>query len=37
VRMSMAALAVIVSVVVVVTVARFRTLGEVEYHEPFSG
>jgi len=37
VRMPMVAAVVIVSAVVALTVSRFRMLGEVEYHEPFSG
>jgi hypothetical protein len=36
-RVSMVAAAVIVSVIAVLSTWRFRKVGEVEYHEPFSG
>ena len=36
-RVSMVAAAVIVSVVGILSIWRFRAVGEVEYHEPFSG
>lgn len=36
-RVSMVAAAVIVSVISILSIWRFRAVGEVEYHEPFSG
>jgi hypothetical protein len=36
-RVSMVAAAVIVSVIAILSTWRFRAVGEVEYHEPFSG